>query len=69
MAAVDGFMVALTSESREIDLVPMSHIVSPTIRECPLLRVNRESVVIVTAGFGGPKGHDSFSLRIEKYSN
>ena len=62
-------MTPLTSESRDIDLVPISHIVRPTIRECSLLGVNRESVMIVTTGFGGPKVHDSFSLRIEKYSN
>jgi hypothetical protein len=69
MAAVDGFMVTLSRESRDIYLVPMSYIVSPTIRERLLLGVDREPIVIVTAGFRGAKGHDPLSLRVEICSN
>jgi hypothetical protein len=69
IATEGGFMVSLFSISRDIDLIFQAFIVSPAIRYRELLGVDGETIVIVTAGFGGTEGYDSFFVRIEIYSN
>ena len=69
IATEGGFMVSLFSISRDIDMIFQAFIVSPAIRYRELLGVDGETIVIVTAGFGGTEGYDSFFVRIEIYSN
>ena len=69
IATEGGFMVSLFGISRDIDLIFLAFIVSSAIRYRELLGVDGETIVIVTAGFRGTEGYDSFFVRIEIYSN
>jgi hypothetical protein len=68
-ATVGGLVVSLFGISRDIDLIFLAFIVSPTIRYRELLSVDGETIMIATARFGGTEGYDPFFVRIEIYSN